>query len=103
MLEVVPTLQVLPWLKIELTQLKHPQPYKLQWLNTCGGVKVTKQVIVSFSIGKYKDEFLCDIVPMQIGHIFWGDHGNSRDELTMMKLPINTYLDSIERPSCWNL
>ncbi|XP_075657419.1 uncharacterized protein LOC142627439 [Castanea sativa] len=47
-------------------------PYKLQWLNDCGEVKVNKQVLVSFSIGRYKDEVLCDVVPMQAGHILLG-------------------------------
>ena len=27
------------------------------------------QVLVSFSIGKYKDEINCDVVPMHAGHI----------------------------------
>ena len=30
------------------------------------------QVLVSFSIGKYKDEVLCDVVPMHAGHILLG-------------------------------
>jgi len=30
---------------------------------------VTKQVLVPFSLGKYKDEVLCDVVPMHVGHI----------------------------------
>ena len=47
-------------------------PYKLQWLNDCGEVKVNKQVLVSFSIGRYKDEVLCDVVPMHAGHILLG-------------------------------
>jgi hypothetical protein len=55
--------------KLNLPTLKHPRPYKLQWLNDCGEVKVNKQVLVSFSIGKYKDEVLCDVVPMHVGHI----------------------------------
>lgn len=50
--------------KLSLTTMKHPQPYKLQWLNECGEVNVNKQVLLSFSIGKYKDEVLCDVVPM---------------------------------------
>ncbi|KAJ9536631.1 hypothetical protein OSB04_un000180 [Centaurea solstitialis] len=50
--------------KLNLHTLKHPQPYKLQWLNECGEVKVTKQVLISFSIGQYKDEVMCDVVPM---------------------------------------
>ena len=52
--------------------MKHSRPYKLQWLNDCGEVKVTKQVLVSFSIGKYKDEILCDVVPMHAGHVLLG-------------------------------
>jgi hypothetical protein len=42
---------------------------KLQWLNDSGEVKMTKQVVVPFSIGKYVDEVLCDVVPMQASHI----------------------------------
>ena len=57
---------------LNLKTLKHPKPYKLQWLNDCGEVKVNKQVLVSFSIGRYKDEVLCDIVPMHVGHILLG-------------------------------
>lgn len=48
---------------------KHPRPYKLQWLNDYGEVKVIKQVIIPFSIGKYVDEILCDVMPMQAGHL----------------------------------
>ena len=33
---------------------------------------MTKKVLVSFSIGKYKDEILCDVVPMHVGHILLG-------------------------------
>ena len=52
--------------------MKYPRPYKLQWLNDCGKVKVNKKVLVSFSIGRYKDEVLCDVVPMHVGHILLG-------------------------------
>jgi hypothetical protein len=41
-------------------------------LNDCGEVKVNKQVLISFSIGKYKGEVLCDVVLMQAGHILLG-------------------------------
>ncbi|GKV13634.1 hypothetical protein SLEP1_g24622 [Rubroshorea leprosula] len=51
---------------------KHPRPYKLQWLNDCGEIKVNKQVLVSFSIGRYKDEVLCDVIPMHAGHLLLG-------------------------------
>ncbi|XP_073061851.1 uncharacterized protein [Primulina eburnea] len=58
--------------KLGLPTLKHPRPYRLQWLNDCAEVKVTKQVLVPFSIGKYVDEVLCDVVPMHACHILLG-------------------------------
>jgi len=58
--------------KLGLPTLKHPRPYKLQWLNDSGEVRVTKQVVVPFRIGKYEDEVLCDVVPMQAGHLLLG-------------------------------
>ncbi|KAK4841756.1 hypothetical protein QYF36_009976 [Acer negundo] len=58
--------------KLNLTSFKHPKPYKLKWLNDSGEVRVNKQVLVSFSIGRYKDEVTCDVVPMNAGHILLG-------------------------------
>ena len=58
--------------KLGLKCDKHPNPYRLQWLNDSGEVKVTKQVVVAFSIGRYADEVACDVVPMQVGHILLG-------------------------------
>jgi hypothetical protein len=58
--------------KLNLPTLKHSRPYKLLWLNDCGEVRVDRQVLVTFSIGKYLDEVLCDVVPMHAGHILLG-------------------------------
>ncbi|XP_040944249.1 uncharacterized protein [Gossypium hirsutum] len=58
--------------KLGLLTTKHPQPYKLQWLNNGGELKVTKQVLVPFTIRKYSDEVLCDVVPMHAGHMLLG-------------------------------
>ena len=58
--------------KLNLSTLKHSKPYKLQWLNDCGEVRVDRQVLVTFSIGKYLDEVLYDVVPMHAGHILLG-------------------------------
>ena len=33
---------------------------------------MTKQVLISFSIGRYKDEVLCDVVLMETGHLLLG-------------------------------
>ena len=41
-------------------------------MNDRGEVKVNKQVLVSFLIGRYKDEVLCDVAPMHAGHILLG-------------------------------
>jgi hypothetical protein len=57
--------------KLSLPLLKHPRPDKLQWLNECGKVKVNKQVLVAFTIGRNSDEVLCDY-PMHAGHILLG-------------------------------
>ncbi|KAF7821066.1 Aspartic peptidase domain containing protein [Senna tora] len=58
--------------KLNLPTVRHPRPFKLQWSNACGEIKVDKQVLVSFSIGKYCEEILCDVVPMHAGHILLG-------------------------------
>ncbi|XP_027158001.1 uncharacterized protein LOC113759619 [Coffea eugenioides] len=57
---------------LKLPTRDHPRPYKLQWLNNSGEVRVTKQVLISFQIHKYSDEVLCDVVPMQASHIILG-------------------------------
>ena len=48
--------------KLNLSYIKHLRPYRLQWLNECGEVKVTKHVLIVFAIGKYCDEVMCDVV-----------------------------------------
>lgn len=58
--------------KLGLETIRHLKPYKLHWLAEFGNMKVTKQVLVSFSIGKYKDEVRYDILPMQACHILLG-------------------------------
>ena len=58
--------------KLNLIIIPHPKPYKLQWLNEQGQMIVNQQVKVPFSIGTYKDEVICDIVLMEVGHILLG-------------------------------
>ncbi|XP_010485042.1 PREDICTED: uncharacterized protein LOC104763360 [Camelina sativa] len=58
--------------KLGLTTEKHPNPYKLQWLNDDGEMKVSIQVKVPIVIGKYEDEVLCDVLPMEASHILLG-------------------------------
>ncbi|XP_057811643.1 uncharacterized protein LOC131025875, partial [Salvia miltiorrhiza] len=58
--------------RLGLTTEKHSKPYRLQWLNETGVIKVTKQVKIPFRIGKYEDEVVCDVIPMQASHILLG-------------------------------
>lgn len=58
--------------KYGLALLRHPRPYKLQWLNESGKVRVNKRVLINFSIGSYSDKVVCDVVPMHVGHILLG-------------------------------
>jgi len=59
--------------KLGIPTISHPKPYSLKWLNDGGDIKVTKQSLISFSIGKkYRDNVLCDVVPMSACHILLG-------------------------------
>ncbi|XP_048628151.1 uncharacterized protein LOC125597502 [Brassica napus] len=58
--------------KLGLQVFKHPKPYLLQWINDEGGLKITKQVKVLLSVGKYQDEITCDVAPLEASHILLG-------------------------------
>lgn len=58
--------------KLGITCMEHPTLYRLQWLNDSGEVKVNKQYMVSFNVGRYEDEVLCDVVPMQACDVLLG-------------------------------
>ncbi|XP_014498517.1 uncharacterized protein LOC106759714 [Vigna radiata var. radiata] len=58
--------------KLKLPTIAHAKPYKLQWLSEEGEILVKKKVHISFSISKYQDEVLCDVVPMEATHILLG-------------------------------
>ena len=58
--------------KLGLTTISHTKPYKLQWLSEEAEIIVKKQVLIAFSIGKYKDEVFCDFVPMEVTHVLLG-------------------------------
>jgi hypothetical protein len=58
--------------KIELDTVAHPSPYKVSWLQKGHQVTITKQCLVEFKIGGYKDKILCDSIPMDVCHLFLG-------------------------------
>ncbi|KAK5785409.1 hypothetical protein PVK06_039992 [Gossypium arboreum] len=58
--------------KLSLAKTKHLNPYKLQWLNHGRELKVIKRATAAFSVSKYHDEVVCDVVPMYAGHLLLG-------------------------------
>ena len=84
--------------KLGMQTSKHPRPYKLQLLNDSGEVRVNKQVLIPFSIGKHKDEVLCDVVPMQVEHLL-GRPSQLIGKLSMTASPISTRSCTTNGPS----
>jgi hypothetical protein len=58
--------------KLELETIEHPSPYRVSWIQKGHQVNVTKQCLVEFKIGGYKDEILCDVIPMDVCHLLLG-------------------------------
>jgi hypothetical protein len=58
--------------KLELKTTAHPNPYKVSWLQKGHQVMVSQQCQVEFKIGGYRDEILCDVIPMDLCHILLG-------------------------------
>ncbi|KAL4310635.1 hypothetical protein GQ457_01G020680 [Hibiscus cannabinus] len=73
--------------KLGLMTTAHPDPCKLQWLNNGGEIKVTKQVIVPFFIGRYKDEVLCDVCSMDACHLLLGRPWQFYKRVNSIELP----------------
>jgi len=58
--------------KLALKTSPHPRLYKLQWLSENGELVVDRQVLICFSVGKYVDEILFDVVPMEASYLLLG-------------------------------
>jgi len=58
--------------KLNLKIMKHPTPYKVSWLQKGHQLLVSEQCEVEFQVGKYKDKIVCDVMPMDLCHIFLG-------------------------------
>ena len=53
---------------------KYPidRPYRASWVSDAQNIVVRKQEIVDFSIGEYKDQVICDVIPMTCCHVILG-------------------------------
>jgi hypothetical protein len=58
--------------KLELETVAHMSPYKVSCLQKGHQVIVTKPCLVEFKIGGYRNEILCDVIPMDVCHLFLG-------------------------------
>jgi hypothetical protein len=58
--------------KLELETTAHPNPYNVSWFHKGHQVMVSQQCQVEFKIGGYRDEILCDVIPMDVCHILSG-------------------------------
>lgn len=58
--------------KLKLPLEKHPQPYKLSWVDDTS-IPVKNRCLVSFSLGKnYRDAVWFDVIPMKACHLLLG-------------------------------
>ena len=48
------------------------RPFRLEWLNEAGEQYVKEQLTVPLTIGRYEDEVLCNVLPMDACHILLG-------------------------------
>lgn len=87
--------------------MKHPHPYKVQWLSDSGTIQVEHTVQVSFKIGAYEDTLQCDVVLMFVCHLLLGcpwqfDRGiihNGRTNDYSFKMKGNEYVLQPMSPS----
>ena len=48
------------------------EPKHLEWLNSCGMLKVTHRVRVPFTVGEYVDEVECNVLPLELCGLLLG-------------------------------
>jgi hypothetical protein len=58
--------------KLELKTTTHPNPYKVSWLQKGHHVMVSEQCLIEFKIGGYRDEIMCDVIPIDVCHVLLG-------------------------------
>ena len=58
--------------KLNLKMFPHPQPYYATWVNMNQNMPVSDQVMIEFSIRKYRDKVWCDVLYMSCGNLILG-------------------------------
>ncbi|XP_010445897.1 PREDICTED: uncharacterized protein LOC104728640 [Camelina sativa] len=81
--------------KLGLETRPHPRPFKLEWLNEMGEQYVREQVTVPLTIGRYEDEILCNVLPMDASHILLGRPWQKK--ITLVPLtPLEVHQDQVQ-------
>ncbi|XP_075086249.1 uncharacterized protein LOC142168965 [Nicotiana tabacum] len=92
--------------KLDLSTKLHLYPYSIEVGDDDDGLEVTRQCLVSFSIGKiYKDQIWCDVVKMDVCHLLLGrpwvydkcakydedlnTYSSTKDERKIILVPLN--------------
>jgi hypothetical protein len=57
---------------LDLSTWRIPKPKHVEWLNSCGMLKVTHKVRVPFIVGDYVDEVECDVLPLEVCGLLLG-------------------------------
>ncbi|KAK1680813.1 hypothetical protein QYE76_041661 [Lolium multiflorum] len=55
-----------------LSTWRLPEPKRLEWLNSCGMLKITHKVRVPFAVDDYVDEIDCDVLPLEVCGLLLG-------------------------------
>ncbi|KAK1641709.1 hypothetical protein QYE76_059514 [Lolium multiflorum] len=55
-----------------LSTWRLPEPKHLEWLNSCGMLKITHKVCVPFTVDEYVDEIECDLLPLEVCGLLLG-------------------------------
>ncbi|XP_057543336.1 uncharacterized protein LOC130821562 [Amaranthus tricolor] len=58
--------------ELNLDTKPHPHPYKMKWLDNKASGSVSKQCLVSLTLGTYVDEVMCDVLDMDACHLLLG-------------------------------
>jgi hypothetical protein len=64
------SVEVIKWL--DLTMTPHLQPYIISWLRQGRNLFVSQQCRLPYDIKPFKDEVLCDIVPIEVCDVLLG-------------------------------
>jgi hypothetical protein len=55
-----------------LSTWRIPEPKHVEWLNSCGMLKITHKVRVPFTVDDYVDEVECDVLPLEVCGLLLG-------------------------------